>query len=231
MPIRVKVGENLRHARFISRLTRFTVLVEHDGDRFQCYLPNPGRLKELLLPGREFLLRPAQGPRRKTGFDVVGVKVGGQTVTVDSRLPNLIIREAFLSGELPEFSGYRCLGVEPEFGHSRLDFLLQGDELCLVEVKGCTLVRNGIALFPDAPTKRGRRHLLELLKARQEGYRACLVFVIQRAAKRFMPHQEIDPMFSTTLREVHAQGVEAIAYATGYLDGWVEVRGRVPVEV
>ncbi len=200
---------------------------------FECHLPNPGRLKELLVPGAELLLRPAVNPdRRKTKFDVFAVMTEGEAVVVDSRVPNQIMREAFSSGEVPEFSGYELVRSEPRFGKSRLDFLLQGDGMCLVEVKSCTLVKNGIALFPDAPTERGRRHLLELEKDHEEGYQACIVFVIQREdARSFMPNDETEPDFGTALRKVAARGVEAIALATKYRKGHVELIGEVPVDL
>jgi len=224
--------------RFLSRKNRFSLLAELADEtgkarKFECHLPNPGRLNELLVPGAELLLKPAKDPdRRKTKFDVFAVKAEGRTVVVDSKVPNQIMREAFSSGEVPEFSGYELVRSEPRFGKSRLDFLLQGEGMCLVEVKSCTLVRNGIALFPDAPTERGRRHLSELARAHEEGYRACIVFVIQReGAWSFMPNDETDPDFGAVLRKVAARGVEAIALATKYRKGHVELIGEVPVDL
>lgn len=136
---------------------------------------------------------------------------------VGTKVPNQIMREALSSGEVPEFSGYELVRSEPAYGNRRLDFLLAGEKFCLVEVKSCTLVRDGIALFPDAPTERGRRHLQELARARQEGYRAGVVFVIQREdAKLFMPNDETDPAFGAALRKVVARGVEPIALASRF---------------
>ena len=241
MAARLKIEGEMVRARFLSRTSRFSVLAEltdeageaGEVESFECHLPNPGRLNELLVPGVELLLRPAKNPaRRKTKFDVFAVRAEGGTVVVDSRVPNQIMREALSSGEIPQFSGYELVRSEPARGNSRLDFLLAGEKLCLVEVKSCTLVREEIALFPDAPTERGRRHLLELAKACQEGYRASIVFVIQREdAKLFMPNDETDPDFGTALREVVAGGVEAIALATRYKEGSVELIGEVPVDL
>jgi sugar fermentation stimulation protein A len=237
----LKIEGEMVRARFLSRTSRFSVLAELvDGageagevGRFECHLPNPGRLKELLVPGAELLLRPAKNPdRRKTKFDVFAVVADGQAVIVDSRVANHIMREAFSSGDLPCFSGYDLVRSEPAFGKSRLDFLLAGDGLWLVEVKSCTLVRDGIALFPDAPTERGRRHLQELLRAREEGYRAMVVFVIQRGdARVFMPNDETEHAFGDALRVAAAGGVEAIALAARYREGYVELTGEVPVDL
>ena len=241
MAARLKIEGEMVRARFLSRTSRFSVLAEltdeageaGEVESFECHLPNPGRLKELLVPGAELLLRPAKNAeRRKTKFDVFAVVADGRAVVVDSRVPNQLMREAFRSGEVPGFSGYELVKSEPQFGKSRLDFLLAGDRLCLVEVKSCTLVKNGVALFPDAPTERGRRHLLELAKARQEGYRASVIFVIQREdAEVFMPNDETDPAFGAALREAKARGVEPISLASRFREGWVELIGEVPVDL
>jgi len=238
MAARLKIEGEMVRARFLKRTSRFSLLAElasEEGEvgSFECHLPNPGRLKELLVPGAELLLKPAKNPdRRKTKFDVFAVVTDAGTMVVDSRVANQIMREAFSSGELPSFSGYDLVRSEPDFGKSRLDFLLAGERLCLVEVKSCTLLRDGVALFPDAPTKRGRRHLRELARAVEEGYRASVVFVIQREdAVVFMPHEETDPAFGAALREAKARGVEPIALAARYREGYVELTGEVPVDL
>jgi sugar fermentation stimulation protein A len=234
----LKIEGEMVKARFLSRTSRFSVLAElvdlGSGSRnFECHLPNPERLKELLVPGAELLLRPAKDTdRRKTKFDVFAVVADAGTVVVDSQVANQIMKEAFSSAELPQFSGYDLVRSEPFYGRSRLDFLLAGDRLWLIEVKSCTLVREGIALFPDAPTERGRRHLSDLVRAVGEGYRASIVFVIQRDdAELFRPNDETDPDFGTTLREAAAKGVEAIALAARYRERRVELIGEVPVDL
>ena len=154
MAAHLKIEGEMARARFLSRTSRFSVLAELEDARsgsgnFECHLPNPGRLKELLL-------RPAKNSeRRKTKFDVFAVVTGAGTVVVDSRIPNQIVGEALNSGDIPHFSGYKLVRSEPAYGKSRLDFLLAGDKLWLVEVKSCTLVKDGIALFPDAPPRGG----------------------------------------------------------------------------
>jgi sugar fermentation stimulation protein A len=151
-------------------------------------------------------------------------------VTIDSRIPNALIKEALEKESIPEFHGFRLLRSEPTFGKARLDFLLHPP--CLVEVKGCTLVRNSVALFPDAPTDRGTRHLMELAKAVSEGYRACILFVVQRSgATALVPNQETDPKFSLALREAMEKGVEALAYRSCYRKGEIVLGGRVDVRV
>lgn len=127
------VGDLIR-ARFIERTSRFTVIAERDGRLLDCFLANPGRLKELLVPGRSLLLRlAAPGGARKTGFDVIGVCLNDRVITIDSRIPNALIHEALYAGSLREFIGYRVVRSEPAFGSGRFDFLL--DPRCFVEVK------------------------------------------------------------------------------------------------
>jgi len=211
----MRVPENLVKAVFKERVNRFRVRAERRGREVHAYLPNPGRLHELLVPGAELLLRPASGVRRATGFGVFAVMSGDAWVTVDSRLPNALFSEAVSEGLLAEFQGYRTSRAEVRFGLSVLDFLLKNDGPCLVEVKGCTLVREGWALFPDAPTGRGARHLEELALAREKGFRACLVVVVQRrGAEVFTTNDATDPAFGRTAREAAAAGVEFLAYRT-----------------
>ena len=240
---RLKIEGEMVKGRFLSRTSRFSVLAEpaegqgeaeEETEIINCHLPNPGRLKELLVPGAELLLLPAKNPdRRKTKFDLFAVVAeGGTLVVVDSRIPNQLIREALESGDLPGFSDYSLLRSEPSFGESRLDFLLEGQRPCLAEVKSCTLVRDGVALFPDAPTERGRRHLSELMKAWRLGYRTAVIFVVQREdASILMPNDETDPAFGAALRAAAAGGVETIALAARYRDGFIELAGEVPVDL
>ena len=137
------------------------------------------------------LLAPApQGRHRKTAYDLALVEVSGVLVSVDARLPNALFREALDAGRTPEFAGYDSVVPEVTVGHSRVDLLLSGQSgLCYVEVKSVTLVENGTGLFPDAPTERGRKHVLTLQKMVECGHRTAVVFVIQRPdAKEFSPN-------------------------------------------
>ena len=180
---------------FNRRPNRFTALVSIDGREVRCFLPNPGRMGELLVPSVKLVLREVESRRRKTRYDLIAVHNDGRLVSIDSRVPNLLLLEALKEGKLEEFPRYSMIKPEYVYGRSRFDFLLSNNvERCLMEVKSCTLVRNRVALFPDAPTARGRRHLLELAKAKREGYRACVLFIIQRTdVDAFSPNDETDP--------------------------------------
>ncbi|MGI9862611.1 DNA/RNA nuclease SfsA [Moorella naiadis] len=223
----IKLPACLVKATFISRPNRFTVIAARDGQRLTAFLADPGRLTELLQPGAELYLAPVtswQG--RKTALDVALLRQGDTFISLDSRLPNRLFAVAFQAGRLEPFKNYRELQAEVRAGSSRLDFLLrEGKEQggrpvrrelppCYVEVKSVTLVTDDrVALFPDAPTSRGSRHLRELMALRSEGYRAAMVFIIQREdAVSFAPNGATDPLFARTLGEAAAAGVEIYAY-------------------
>ncbi|MBC7250067.1 MAG: DNA/RNA nuclease SfsA [Anaerolineae bacterium] len=216
MPVRLhdpKIG--LREATFVSRENRFRVTVELGGKLVGAHLPNSGRLQELLSPGRRLWLRPATTAGRKTAYDVVLADLNGVLVAVDARLPNRLVEEALREGLLPSLAGYPHIRREVNHGESRLDFVLEGKgPRCLVEVKSVTLVRDGLALFPDAPTERGRRHVEELRQAVLAGERAAIIFVIQREDVRaFAPNDQADPLFGQALRQAAEAGVEVYAHA------------------
>jgi sugar fermentation stimulation protein A len=200
----------------VTRDNRFRTTVELDnGWHVCCYLPNSGRLEELLEPGKRVFLRAVAAPGRKTGFDLMLVDVEGTLVSADARLPNILVEEALREGRLSPFEDYDVIRREVEYGKSRLDFALQRQgQRCFIEVKSVTLVREGLALFPDAPTVRGRRHVQELRRAVCQGERAAIVFVIQREdARAFAPNDRADPAFARALCCAVRAGVEVYAYA------------------
>ncbi len=137
----------------------------------------------------------------------------GPLVSVDTRVPNRLVSGALASRQLPEFSAYQTVQSEVPLEDSRIDFLLDGPLPEYLEVKSCTLVEGTVALFPDAPTLRGRRHLETLRRAVMEGSRASVLFVIQRPdARTFRPRDETDPDFGDALRQAASAGVRVIAY-------------------
>jgi len=212
----MKIAAKLIPATFIKRDNRFRVTVRVEGHLVWAHLPNSGRLRELLVPGRRVLLSAAQAPGRLTAYDLLMVDLDGTLVSIDARLPSHLLYEALQAGRLEEFAGYAQVRREVTYGQSRLDLVLErgpDGRRCFIEVKSVTLVKEGVALFPDAPTQRGRRHLGELARARAEGHRAAVAFVVQRDDTiRFSPHDEADPAFGQALREAAQAGVEVYAY-------------------
>ncbi len=228
----IEIEGRLCQGVFLERPNRFLAMVKVEEAVEPSFLPNPGRLGELLFPGAEVLLREVGAKRhRKTEYDLIGVILDDQVVSVDTRVPNRLVLEALRNRDLDEFSEYQVIRPEYRYGHSRIDFFLANDgEWCLLEVKSCTLVVDGVALFPDAPTERGRRHLAELIKAKREGGRACVLFVVQRSdAQRFTPNDATDPAFGTMLRRAVREGVEAYAYVAQFIGRRIILNGRIEV--
>ncbi|MHC1564193.1 MAG: DNA/RNA nuclease SfsA [Candidatus Hecatellaceae archaeon] len=142
--------------------------------------------------------------------------------------------ETLRQGELEEFKGFRILKAEPRLGGTRLDFLLEkkGGGRLLVEVKSCTLAENGVAMFPDAPTERGRRHLETLARMAGGGWRAAIVFLAQREdVERFQPNHREDPRFAEALRKAWEKGVRVYAYRAAFNGRVLRLLGRIPVEL
>lgn len=215
MQMTLYVPGEFRPARFVQRLNRFVAQVEIDGAVLEAHVPTSGRLGELLLPGAPVQVRKGTGSKRKTAWDLMLVKTGDTWVSLDSRLPNYLVAQLLAEGKLPPFAGARDIKAEYVFGESRLDFAFtDGDgQRTLVEVKSVTLVEEGLAMFPDAPTSRGARHLRELAQAVGEGYRAAVLFIVQRDdATEFAPNWRTDPAFAQALAEAEAAGVEIYAW-------------------
>jgi sugar fermentation stimulation protein A len=222
----------LERGRLVERPNRFLALVELAGKEVRAHVADPGRLKELLFPGAPVYLALATRPGRSTGYDLRLVEGPQGLVSVDSRVPNHLTARALANGVWPEFAAYNNIKAEPRIQGGRFDFLLTASGLpdCYIEVKGCTLVKEGTALFPDAPTVRGARHVRELAELKAQGNRAAIIFIIQRAdAERFAPHTSMDPAFSTALAAAAGAGVEVHAYRSHVSLEEITLAGRVAV--
>ena len=189
---------------FKNRPNRFIAEVEVDGKIEIAHVPNTGRCKELLVDGAAVYLKPSDNPKRKTRFTLHFVVNKGELVSLYSQEANSIVYDAILDGKIKELQGYSyhdCCGME---------FLVDS---CYIEVKGVTLIVDGEARFPDAPTERGAKHLKELIKLKNDGNRAVVFFLIQHpAGNDFRPNWENDPKFSQTLVEAENAGVEILVY-------------------
>ena len=189
-------------------------------------MKNTGRCRELLVPGARVILSRGGAPGRKTAWDLVAVYKGDTLINMDSQAPNAAAGE-LLQRLLP---GCR-LFPEHGFGRSRFDFYWAlGERRGYVEVKGVTLERDGLALFPDAPTERGRRHLRELAEARRQGYEAWALFLVQmKGCRAFAPNGETDPAFAAALRDARRAGVEILCYDCRVAEDSMTADTAVPV--
>ncbi len=228
----MRFSGRLMPAVFQSRPNRFLGVVLLDGVETLCFVPNPGRMKELLYPGARVYLVPVQSDTRKTHYNLTLVNHQGTLVSVDSSVPNKLVGEALDMGIIEPFREFQVKKAEYTFGESRLDFLLESDSgKLLLEVKSCTLIRDGVALFPDAPTKRGSRHLRTLTRGLTQG-RSAVFFLIQRPdADRFRPNRETDPDFAANLKEANRAGVEVYAYTSRVDFDGVFLGSRVPIDL
>ena len=197
-------------ASFISRPNRFIAHIDIEGTDEVCHVMNTGRMKELLLPGAEVFLCAAKNPERKTKYDLIGVRRSdGEIINIDSIAPNKVAGE-YVRKLFPD-----AVTVKPEtfFEKSRFDFYIEDNkDKIFLEVKGVTLNIDGEARFPDAPTERGAKHLHELIEAKKQGFRACVLFVIaMKGCGSFAANAATDPKFAKALFEAKESGVEIFA--------------------
>jgi sugar fermentation stimulation protein A len=228
----VKLPAPLIAGRLLRRYQRFLTDVElADGTVVTAHTPNTGSMKQCAVPGHRVLISPAANPDRKLRYTLELIEVDGYWVDTHTHRTNRVVEEGLRRGWIEELAGF---AVRPEFRYhdSRIDFLLEKpQERVLVEVKNVTLCCDPhVACFPDAVTTRGRKHLRELLRARQEGYRAVIFFLVQRGeATAFTPADAIDPEYGRLLRQVTAAGVEALAYKSVVSPEENRVGARIPI--
>ncbi|WP_342304894.1 DNA/RNA nuclease SfsA [Methanolobus sp. ZRKC5] len=211
-------------AILIERPNRFLAIVEIDDSGIKkqekAHVHDPGRLIDILYPGNRLLLRKASNPNRKTGWDVIAGRIGDEWILINSAFHRQISQWVLENQVIDELKDIDNIIPEQKFGDSRLDFLLETNEVegeekgkenvkrTWVEVKGCTLAENNIAMFPDAPTTRGKRHLEELIRAVDEGNDAAIIILVLRSdAGCFTPNWKIDPDFTKTMIQAVEKGV------------------------
>lgn len=197
------------------------------------HVKNTGRLKELLLPNVEVLLEESNQPKRKTKYSLIAVKKHNRWVNIDSQAPNKVAFEAIQEGKLNEIGFVQKLKREVKFGDSRFDLYIEkDDEKAFIEVKGVTLEKEGLAMFPDAPTSRGTKHIWELVKALEEGYKGTILFIIQmEGCQMFTPNKEADSDFQQALIEASKKGVQILAYDTIVNEKELTIGKPIPVSL
>ncbi|MBE6512321.1 MAG: DNA/RNA nuclease SfsA [Methanobrevibacter olleyae] len=212
---------DLVKAIFRNRANRFIVEVELDGEIVKAHLPNTGRCKELLINGATVYLKPSDNPNRKTKYSLYFVENNGALVAMFSQEANKIVFDAIKRGKIKELSSYSILESEKSIGNSRIDIYLANEDSnnivdeTYIEVKSVTLIKDGVAQFPDAPTERGRKHLEELISLKKEGIRSVVFFLVEHPnGNSFRPNWENDPKFSETLNKAYDEGVEILVYKT-----------------
>lgn len=203
--------QNISHGIFLSRPNRFIAKVLIDGREETVHVKNTGRCKELLISGVPVVIAASDNPNRKTKYDLITVYKNGVPVNIDSQAPNIVAAQWLPQSHL--FGPNLTLRREVTFGSSRFDLYAEdGERRAFIEVKGVTLEQHGVARFPDAPTERGIKHLLELICAKEQGYEAYVLFVIQmKGVHTFEPNVATHPAFAEALRKAVAAGVKVLA--------------------
>ncbi len=232
--------KNMVKGVFVSRPNRFIAEAIVDNEMVDCHVKNTGRCRELLVEGAVLYLQDFKDDmrQRKLRYSIICVEkkvewqeetnnlspniLSGENsrkllINMDSQAPNIVVKEAILNGTiiLPGFDKNKLeIFMERTYGNSRLDiYIKQGEKKAFIEVKGATLEDQGISRFPDAPTIRGVKHIEELIAAKQEGYDAYIIFVIQMAGiKEFRPNDLMHQEFGDALRKAADQGVVPLAF-------------------
>lgn len=220
---------NIYPGTFLSRSNRFLAHVQIGGREEICHVKNTGRCRELLVPGAAVWCQQHDDPKRKTQWSLITVQKGSRMVNLDSQIPNALACDYVRTGGLgfvPEL-----VQREQTYGNSRFDLYYRcGQRQGFVEVKGVTLEEHGVARFPDAPTQRGRKHLLELQKAAAEGYEAWALFVLAMPdIRRFEPNWSRDPDFAEALCQAAENGVRIQAVECAVTADTIVITKEVPV--
>ena len=208
----MRFGKNIVDGIFIERPNRYLARVEvgDEGKGILAHVPDPGRLSGLMLPGRKVRLVHQPAAKRKTNYTLVLVRHGSIWVSVFPVFANTLIQEALMERKLPFLQGYSYFASEVKVRNSRFDFRLGFPvNPAYVEVKSVSLVEQGQGRFPDAPTKRGVKHVKGLMELCAKGYQAVVVFVSQRSDTRSITcNDDVDPVFGEWLRKALDEGVE-----------------------
>ncbi|VYU60982.1 DNA/RNA nuclease SfsA [Clostridium tertium] len=218
---------------FIERPNRFNAKVLLDGEELVVHVPNTGRCREILKEGTKIFLREELNPTRKTKYDLIAAMKGDILINIDSQIPNKVVNEALLNKKIDTLHKYSKINREKTYGKSRFDFKLSTEdekEIYYLEVKGVTLEDNGHCMFPDAPTERGARHILELIDAKKEGYGAGILFLVQLDnVDTFSPNDERDPEFGRALRLARENDVDIMAYNCKVEKNMIEINKKVDI--
>lgn len=234
--------QNIHTARFLARPNRFIARVEVEGREETVHVKNTGRCKELLVPGCTVYLEGSANPQRKTKYDLIAVEKARPglpplLINMDSQAPNKVFGEWMAAGLGAELGLPKPSLLRPEttWGNSRFDFYWEESETGqkgFVEVKGCTLEENGLALFPDAPTQRGVKHLRQLIACREAGYEAAVCVVVQmEGMTAFSPNDRTHPQFGAALREASRAGVKVLAVECAVTADSLTMTKPVPVRL
>ncbi len=223
--------------RLIKRYKRFLADIRLDGigEEITAHCPNSGSMRGCAIPGSKVWLSISDNPKRKYKYTWEMIQLPESIVGINTQLPNKLVKQAIENGDIEELSGYDSVKPEIKINpHTRLDLLLQKStgEQYYVEIKNCTLVEDKVAMFPDAVTIRGQKHLDELEYIVTNGGKACIFFLIQRMdAEVFKPAYMIDKVYAEKLKKVVGNGVKIIIRDTEINTDIIKIRKSIPFDL
>jgi sugar fermentation stimulation protein A len=226
--------QSLVHGTLIKRYKRFLADVRlDDGTEVVAHCTNSGSMKSCLENGAEVYLTPVTDPKRRTKFTWEMIKINGGWVGINTANPNKLAFEAISAGLIPDLTGYTNVKREVVFGDSRFDVYAENEtEKCFIEVKNVSLKEGKYALFPDAVTTRGQKHLKTLMEVKATGIRAVMLYIVQRTdVEVFAPAREIDPEYTKILKQAINAGVEVIVLLVEVTQQGIDIKKKLPVEI
>ena len=226
--------EALIHGKLLKRYKRFLADIELDnGEVVTAHCTNTGSMKSCIEIGAEVYLSPTNNPLRKTKFTWEMIKINGDWVGINTNNPNQLAFEAISKHEIPELSGYTEVFREVKWDDSRFDIMAKNEtETCFFEVKNVSMKEGDFALFPDAITLRGRKHLETLIRVKKAGMRAIMLYIVQRCdVSKFSTAKEIDPEYSETLKKAITNGVEIFVIQAKVTPTSITINKRIPFEM
>ena len=224
---------NIYKGIFKSRPNRFIAEVEVNGVVETCHVKNTGRCRELLIPGATVYVNYVDNPSRSTQYDLIAVEKGIVLINIDSYAPNLAFGEYLRQEKFLELGNICSVKPEAKYGNSRFDFFIEAAKCkAFIEVKGVTLEEDGVAMFPDAPTERGVKHLNKLASCIAEGYDAYVIFIIQmKGVTHFTPNYKIHAKFGETLAKVIDLGVKVRAFDCTVTSGEMVIDSPIQIKL
>ena len=226
--------EKLIHGRLIKRYKRFLADVKLDnGELVTAHCTNSGSMKSCLENDAEVYLSPDDDPKRKTKFTWEMIKINDDWVGINTGNPNKLAFKAVQNEEIEKLRGYTEVKREVKYSDSRFDIMAKNEkETCFIEVKNVTYKEGDYALFPDAVTTRGKKHLDTLIQVKKEGMRAVMLYVIQRTdVNIFAPAKQIDPEYAKTLKNAFERGVEIIPIQVKVSPEKIEILQELPFKI
>ncbi|MFW6265116.1 MAG: DNA/RNA nuclease SfsA [Bacillota bacterium] len=226
---------SIKEATFIKRPNRFIAHVNLNGQEEIVHVKNTGRCKEILKEGVTVLLEKAKNKNRKTKYSLIAAYKNDILINIDSQVPNQVVFEALKAGKIKEVGDLQEIKREVSYANSRFDIYFKKKiknviKEGFIEVKGVTLEKDGKTMFPDAPTKRGTRHILEMIEAVKEGYQGYIFFLIQlKGVNLFTPNTIMDPEFAAALKLANQEGVNILAYDSQIKENSIIIDKKLPI--